>query len=142
MERIRNEHNKKVRKIINEKVEFKKARGFKRQNSYVAQLDEFGDIDDSDALKYNITKIRRSLEPTKKREIMNTKVKDCTMHRLQKDILAQSVTDSLAGTGFRKAGRRADSTMKRRTGESAFQGFGGEMASASPLGPIITTPDG
>jgi len=63
LERIRSEHNRKVRKIITEKVEFPKSRAFKRQNSYEPQLEEFGDIDDSDALKRNIAKIRRSINP-------------------------------------------------------------------------------
>ena len=40
------EHDKKVARIINEKVDFKKQRVFKRQNSYVPILEDFGDIDD------------------------------------------------------------------------------------------------
>ena len=144
LERIRNEHNKKVKRLIKEKVEFKKARGFKRQNSYIPQLDEFGDIDDADQLKRNFGKIRRSLDPVKKREVVNTVVKDVAQHRLEKDIMAQSVTDSLAGTNaFRKTGGRrggADSQFKMRTGDSAFHGVAA-AADASP-GQVITTPDG
>ena len=48
LERIKNEHNKKVKKLVREKVEFRKSKGFRRQNSYIPQLDEFGDIDDAD----------------------------------------------------------------------------------------------
>ena len=35
LELIKNDHNKKVKKLINDKVEFKKQKGFKRQNSYL-----------------------------------------------------------------------------------------------------------
>lgn len=46
--RVKLEHNKKVKRLVREKVDFKKHKGFRRQNSYVPQLDEFGDIDDAD----------------------------------------------------------------------------------------------
>ena len=52
-ERIRAEHNKKVHAIITTRIDFKKDKGFKRQNSYLPNLDEFGDIDDADQLKRN-----------------------------------------------------------------------------------------
>ena len=39
--------------LITTKIEFRKSKGFKRQNSYLPQLDEFGDIDDADQLKTN-----------------------------------------------------------------------------------------
>ena len=66
-ERIKREHNKKTKRMIRSKIEFKKAKGFKRQNSYIPQLEEFGDIDDADNLKINLTKMRRSIDPSKKR---------------------------------------------------------------------------
>mmetsp|Transcript_13179 Transcript_13179/g.17911 ORF Transcript_13179/g.17911 Transcript_13179/m.17911 type:complete len:203 (+) Transcript_13179:1587-2195(+) len=88
LERIRTEHNRKVRKLVGEKVEFARSRAFKRQNSYLPQLEEFGDIDDSDALKRNIGKMRRSVNPCKKREALNPRVEDVAQHRLIKDILA------------------------------------------------------
>ena len=81
--------------MVQAKIEFKKVRGFKRQNSYIPQLDEFGDIDDADNLKENMVKMRRSIDHGKKREIFNTQVKDVPLHRLEKDIMAQSVSDSM-----------------------------------------------
>ena len=74
--------------MVQAKIEFKKVRGFKRQNSYIPQLDEFGDIDDADNLKENMVKMRRSIDHGKKREIFNTQVKDVPLHRLEKDIMA------------------------------------------------------
>lgn len=102
LERIRTEHNRKVRRIIGEKVDFNKHRAFKRQNSYVPELEEFGDIADDDELKRNIKKMRRSVDPAKKRENLNVNIQDCAQHRLVKDIMAQSVTDSMAASGFKK----------------------------------------
>ena len=105
LERIRNVHNKKVKQIIRDKVEFKKQKGFKRQNSYLPADDEFGDIDDADAMKRNFGKMRRSYDPCKKRETHNTVIKDVAMHRLEKDIMAASQSDSMMGTGnFRRTG--------------------------------------
>ena len=40
------------------------------------------------------------------------KVDDCMPHRLEKDIMAQSVTDSLGATGFKKEKKKG----KRSTG--------------------------
>ena len=99
---------------------------FKRQNSYDAQLEEFGDIDDVDAIKVNLGRIRRSLDPTKKRGVLTIRVADCLPHRLEKDIMAQSVTDSLGNTGFKKEKKRGKrstgfgSDFKRQTGSSGF----------------------
>lgn len=73
-ERVRREHNKKVKKLITEKVEFKKAKGFKRQNSYLPQMEEFGDMDDAEGLKKNFTNLRRSYDGNKKREVFNVKI--------------------------------------------------------------------
>lgn len=94
------------------------------------QGEEFGDIDDADHMKRNFGKMRRSFDPCKKRELHNTVIKDVPMHRLEKDIMAASATDSMQGTNaFRKTGgRRADSQFKRRTGESAFSGVAGGEA--------------
>ena len=80
--RIRAEHNKKVKKLIGDKVDFKKGKVFKRQNSYEAQNEEFGDIDDVDAIKVNFNRMRRSLDPVKKRDVLKVKVDDCLPHRL------------------------------------------------------------
>ena len=120
MARRLNEHNKKTHKLITEKVEFKKQRAFNRKNSYMPQLEEFGDIDDADAFRKNVGKMRRSFDAGKKREIANTVVKDVTFHRLEKDIMAASVTDSMLGTGFgsKQGARRTSSMFKRRTGSS------------------------
>ena len=119
LERIRNEHNKKVKKLVNEKVEFKRKKGFKRQNSYMGQLDEFGDIDDADALKDRFGRMRRSIDPNKKREIYNTRVEDICIHRLEKDIMAASITESMGATGFGKGARRTGgSRFARETGQT------------------------
>ena len=99
------------------------------------QLEEFGDIDDADALNKNIGTMRRSFTIAKKREVFNTVIGDCTLHRIEKDIMAQSVSDSMAGTGFGSAkpgnGRRTVSTFKRRTG-SSFGGASPGLRDASP----------
>ena len=55
------EHDKKIHRIVTEKVEFKRNRVFKRQNSYTPLMQEFGDIDDQDAVKNNIAKVRMSI---------------------------------------------------------------------------------
>ena len=67
-----------------------------------------------------MTKIRRSFDMGKKREVTNTVVQDCTNHRLEKDIMAASVTDSMMGTGFASKGgaRRTASMFKARTGSN------------------------
>ena len=51
-------------------------------------------------MKDRFARLRRSVDPTKKREVFNTKVADVAIHRLEKDIMAASVSDSMAGTGF------------------------------------------
>ena len=92
----------------------------------MAQNEEFGDIDDADTIKKNLGRIRRSLDPTKRRDVLIVKVADCMPHRLEKDIMAQSVTDSLGATGFKKEkkkGKRSTgfgSEFKRQTGSSGF----------------------
>ena len=119
LERIKNEHNKKVKRMVRNKIEFKKAKGFRRQNSYLPELDEFGDIDDADNLKVNITKMRRSLDFAKKREVFNVVIKDVCMHRLEKDIMAQSVSDSMGQTGFMNSGGMGGApTRKKRAADS------------------------
>ena len=40
------EHNRKIKKIVQDRVDFPKAKAFKRQNSFVAHLEDFYDIDD------------------------------------------------------------------------------------------------
>ena len=45
-------------------------------------------------------RMRRSIDLAKKREIYNVHIKDVMMHRLEKDIMEQSVTDSMGQTGF------------------------------------------
>ena len=127
-------HHKKVQILINEKVQFKKSKGFKRQNSYVAQLDEFTDMDDATALKKNMAGLRRSVDPTKKRKGMVVKVKDCVQFRLERDIFAQSLSDSVAATAFNQGGRRSNSNMKRRTADGFHRGpFGDGSNQQSPM---------
>ena len=99
------------------------------------ELDEFGDIDDADNLKINMTKMRRSLDFAKKREVFNVVIKDVCMHRLEKDIMAQSVSDSMGQTGFMNSGgmggaptrkKRAAESQKRMTGTASnFNSTGG-----------------
>ena len=90
--RLKAEHEKKVSKTIRQKIEFKKQKVFKRQNSYNPQLDEFGDIDDNDACKIGLKKLRLSIDPVKNRAKLNPIVRDVTWYRLEKDILAASET--------------------------------------------------
>ena len=42
-----------------------------------------------------MNKMRRSIDYAKKRELTNAVIKDVAMHRLEKDIMAQSVSDSM-----------------------------------------------
>lgn len=42
------QHEQKVNKIVNHKLDFKKPKAFKRQNSFKPMLEPFGDIDDHD----------------------------------------------------------------------------------------------
>jgi len=86
--------------MVRDKVEFPKKKAFRRHNSYLPDNEEFGDIDDSDALKLNFAKIRRSFDAKKRREIYNVKVSDVAPHRLKKDIMAVSETDSMGDTGM------------------------------------------
>ena len=51
-ERKAAEHQKKVHLLCTNRVDFTKTKAFKRQNSYDPTLDEFGDIDDVDRMKY------------------------------------------------------------------------------------------
>ena len=83
-------------------------------------MEEFGDIDDADAFKRNYGKIRKSIDGNKKRETLNVKGQDIAQHRLQKDILAASVTDSMMGTQMfgKGQGRRTGSKFNRRANET------------------------
>ena len=47
---MKDEHNKKIKRLAMQPVDFKTIRVMKRQNSFLPQLDEFGDIDDLDVL--------------------------------------------------------------------------------------------
>ena len=114
------EHDKKIAKIVLDKVEFKKHKAFQRKNSYVPHLEDFGDIDDQDAVKKNVGKVRRSIDAVKRRAPLQVVVKDVMQHRLEKDIMAASITDSQVGEsgGFRGSGRfrgGGASAFKRRT---------------------------
>ena len=132
MDRIKNEHNKKIAKLSNDPFDFKKAKAFKRQNSYMPQLDEFGDIDDADVLKKHQMRCRRSIDHGKKREALNTKVKDVTFHRLDKDPFAQSV--SSGGDSPRKAARvsigRLESKQSKKVDSGPRSPTGGRTSSS------------
>ena len=71
------------------------------------QLEDFGDIDDQDLVRKNVGKVRRSINPVQKRNQLQIIVKDCMVHRLEKDIMAASITDSVVmeSGGFRSSGR-------------------------------------
>ena len=55
-------------------MHFQKFKAFRRQNSYIPQLDEFGDLDYADNLKDNLTSMRRSIDAGRKRDVFNVKV--------------------------------------------------------------------
>ena len=96
----------------------------KRLNSYCPQLEEFGDLDDLDGLKRNHARIRRSVDPTKKRAEFKVRIADVPPHRLEKDLMASSVADSADAPGSgHKSSRRGK--QRRTTGEAS-----GEPASA------------
>ena len=46
--------------MVTKKLDFDKPKVFKRQNSYVPILDDFGDLDDVDCMKREIGKTRVS----------------------------------------------------------------------------------
>ena len=117
-------------------MDFKKFKAFRRQNSYIPQLDEFGDLDDADNLKDNLTSMRRSIDAGRKRDVFNVKVQDVVMHRLEKDIMAASVSDSMGNTGFKNSGglggfaggtrKQNASQIRKQTGTmSNFNSTGG-----------------
>ena len=87
-------------------MEYKKNKAFKRQNSYIPQLDEFGDIDDADQCKVGLRKLRLSIDPVRGRQKLNPMIRDVTQHRLEKDMLAASDTQGsvMESGGFRNTG--------------------------------------
>ena len=89
-ERKKEEHNKRIGRLVMQQVELKSKKVMKRTNSYVPQLDEFGDIDDLDVLKGNFDRIRRSYDNLKKRNDLKLRVADVAHHRLEKDVMASS----------------------------------------------------
>ena len=44
--------NQRISKIINTKLPFKKSKVFKRSNSFMTYLEDFGDLDDIESLNY------------------------------------------------------------------------------------------
>ena len=56
-------------------------------------LEEFGDFDDVETIKKTMNVLRQSFDPFKKRQAVNTRIKDVTEHRLEKDIMAGSISD-------------------------------------------------
>jgi hypothetical protein len=60
-------------------------------------LEDFCDIDDQEQCKKQIARVRRSLDMTAKRQPYLTNVKDVMPHRLEKDIMAASVSESMNG---------------------------------------------
>ena len=65
--------------------------------------------------------MRRSLDFAKKRELFNVVIKDVAQHRLEKDIMAASVTDSLGQTGFQAPGGLGGTGGMRRRGKEALK---------------------
>lgn len=66
------------------RVEFTRAKAFKRQNSYVPLLEDFGDIDDADNLKRETAKARRSFKKDRKKLV--SVVADCIKARFDADV--------------------------------------------------------
>ena len=130
-ERARHEHDQRVKALASTAVEFKAERVMKRRNSYVPQLDEFGDIDDIDALKSHFARIRRSIDNTKKRADLKVRVADVTQHRLKKDFM-ESSADGSSITGSALGNSRRRGRKRRTTGEGSL-----EPASAG-TGPVDT----
>lgn len=56
-------------------------------------LEEFGDFDDIETIKKSMNILRESYDPLKKRQGVLTRVKDVVEHRLEKDIMAGSISD-------------------------------------------------
>ena len=101
-------------------VDVKPERAMKRHNSYCAQLEEFGDLDDLDGLKRNFARIRRSVDPTKKRAEFKVRIADVPPHRLEKDLMASSVAESSNTLGSRQKNSRRGK-KKRTTGEESVE---------------------
>ena len=121
-ERAKREHAERVSRLVTTTVDVKADRAMKRQNSYCPQLDEFGDLDDLDGLKRNFARIRRSLDPTKKRAEFKVRIADCPPHRLEKDLMASSVAESSGsntmGSRHKSSGRRG---KRRTTGDGSAE---------------------
>lgn len=77
----KNEHIKKINIMCNQRIEFKKDKALKRQNSHTPILDEFGEFEDQVTLQREMEPIRRSFK--RKRKGINQVVKDCTKARLE-----------------------------------------------------------
>ena len=101
-------------------IEVKPERAMKRQNSYCPQLEEFGDLDDLDGLKRNFARIRRSVDPTKKRAEFKVRIADVPPHRLEKDLMASSVAESTKSLGSRPKNSRRGK-KRGATGEGSVE---------------------
>lgn len=77
------EHNKKMKRIIQNPLTFKKNQTFKRQNSYLPQLDDFLEEQDEEATKKGLDRNQRSAQ--KKRHRVNRIVKDVTQAHEEAD---------------------------------------------------------
>jgi len=92
LEKQKIERTKRCAVMIRNKLDFPKARGFKRSNSFTPDLDNFEDMDDQDALDKQKDKRRRSINF--KRGKFNRKLDDVVEKRLIKDILDLDVESS------------------------------------------------
>lgn len=78
--------------LATSRVEFKREKAFKRQNSYVPILEDFGDIDDVDNLKTETAKVRRSFKKDRKKLV--SVVTDVIKARYDADMANESDGES------------------------------------------------
>jgi hypothetical protein len=84
MERKKQEHLKRVHVIVSDKLDFKREKAFKRQNSYTPLLDDFVEYDERNEIKDKLDDLRRSFKVDRKPA--KTVVKDCIITRFEADV--------------------------------------------------------
>ena len=80
-------------KAITHKLDFKKAKAFKRSNSNTPDLGPFGDIEDTDNI--NAVKLESKKTFQINRNKFNARVQDCTKKRFVRDLMR---SDTMEGS--------------------------------------------
>jgi hypothetical protein len=75
------------------KLDFKKKKAFKRQNSMLPKLEDFGDMEDNDEIGQENAKMRWSVEMNRKKT--NRDIGDCMLSKMPRDLLASETAGSV-----------------------------------------------